>query len=211
MGCAPTRIWRPGSLDRGVWHVSINFDTSNEAHQGPPDGTQGYLATCYRNIVDTKPSHFSNRKVESGIRSQVGSKIGKMPNGANPKFNRLTKKKKSTYLVPHWIITWADWCGARLALATNLLTWITVQRKFNSPYAISDQTSLLYANFVPTLISPTLYGLLYSAVMFLKQRTKDTRTNNPIDQSVDMYSARRFCCCRWLGVAPKMKKVRLAN
>ena len=63
-----------------------------------------------------------------------------------------------------------------------------MQRKFNSPYAISDQTSLLYANFVPTLISPTLYGLLYSVVMFLQQRTKDTRTNNPIDQGVNMYS-----------------------
>ena len=60
-----------------------------------------------------------------------------------------------------------------------------MQRKFNSPYAISDQTSLLYANFVPTLISPTLYGLLYSVVMFLQQRTKDTGTNNPIDQDVD--------------------------
>ena len=67
--------------------MSINLDTSNETHQGPPDGTQGYLAACYRNIVDTKPSHFSNR------RSQVGSKIGKMPNGPNRKFNRLTKKK----------------------------------------------------------------------------------------------------------------------
>ena len=74
-----------------------------------------------------------------------------------------------------------------LRLATNLLTRITVQRKFNSPYAISVQTSLLYANFVPTLISPTLYGLLYSVVMFLQQRTKDTGTNNPIDQGVDMY------------------------
>ena len=87
--------------------------------------------------------------------------------------------------MPHWIITWADWCGARLALATHLLTWITVQRKFNSPYAISDQTSLLYANFVPTLISPTLYGLLYSLVMFLQHRTMDTGANNPTDQGVD--------------------------
>ena len=149
----------------------------------------------------------------SRIRNEIESRIEdrKKRNGPNRKSNDLTKEKKSTYLVPHWIITWADWCGARLALATHLLTWITVQRKFNSPYAISDQTSLLYANFVPTLISPTLYGLLYSAVMFLQQRTKDTRTNNPIDQSVDMYSPRRFCCCRWLGVAPKMKKVRPAN
>ena len=61
-------------------------------------------------------------------------------------------------------------------------------RKFNLPYAISDQTSLLCANVVATLISPTLYGLLYSVVMFLQQRTKDTRTNNPIDQGVNMYS-----------------------
>ena len=61
-------------------------------------------------------------------------------------------------------------------------------RKFNLPYAISDQTSLLYGNFVPTLINPTLYGLLYSVVMLLQQRTKDTRTNNPIDQGVNMYS-----------------------
>ena len=56
------------------------------------------------------------------------------------------------------------------------------------PYAISNQTSLLCANVVPTLISPTLYGLLYSVVMFLQQGTKDTRTNNPIDQGVNMYS-----------------------
>ena len=56
------------------------------------------------------------------------------------------------------------------------------------PCAISDQTSLLYANFVPTLINSTLYGLLYSVVMLLQQRTKDTRTNNPIDQGVNMYS-----------------------
>ena len=55
------------------------------------------------------------------------------------------------------------------------------------PYAIADQASLLCANYVPTLISPTLYGLLYSVVMFLQQRTKDTGTNNPIDQGVDMH------------------------
>ena len=56
------------------------------------------------------------------------------------------------------------------------------------PYAISDQTSLLCANVVPTLISPTLYGLLYSVVIFQQQRTKDTRTNIPVDQCVNMYS-----------------------
>ena len=59
--------------------------------------------------------------------------------------------------------------------------------KFNLLYAISDQMGLLCANFVPTLISPTLYGLLYSVVMFLQQKTKDTGTNSPMDQDVDMY------------------------
>ena len=127
---------------------------------------------------------FTFFEAESEIRSQVESKTGKKRNGPNRKSNRLTKKTKSTYLVPRWIITWADWCGARFALAMNLFKRITVRRKFNLPYAISDQTSLLCTNFVPTLISPTLYGLLYSVVMFLHQRTKDTITNNPIDQSV---------------------------
>ena len=57
MGCDPKNL--TSKQDRGVWHVSIKtFDTSNETHQGFPDGSQGYLAACYQNIVDTKPSHF---------------------------------------------------------------------------------------------------------------------------------------------------------
>ena len=149
----------------------------------------------------------------SRIRYEIASRIEnrKKRNGPNRKSNRLTKEKKSTYLVPHWIITWADWCGARFALATNLLTRITVPRKFNLPYAIADQASLPCANFVPTSISPTLYGLLCSVVMFLQQRTKDTGTNNSTDQDVDRYSPWRCCCCWWwwsLGVAPKMKSGR---
>ena len=54
MGCAPTRISRPGKTEE--------CDTSNETHQGPPNGTQGYLVACYRNIVDTKPGPKSDRK-----------------------------------------------------------------------------------------------------------------------------------------------------
>ena len=75
------------------------------------------------------------------------------------------------------------WC--KVCISYENLTRATVPRKFNLPYAISDQTGLLCANFVPTLISPTLYGLLYSVVMFLQQRTKDAGTNNTIDQDVD--------------------------
>ena len=40
---------------------------------------------------------------------------------------------------------------------------VTVDREFNLPYAIRDQAQ----TFVPTSISPTLYGMLYSVVMFL--------------------------------------------
>ena len=85
--------------------------------------------------------------------------------------------------MPHWIITWADWCGARFALATNFSRRITVEIQFALRYC--RPRGLLCANSVPTSISPTLYGLLYSAVMFLQQRTKDAGINNPIDQDVD--------------------------
>ena len=145
----------------------------------------------------------------SRIRNQIASRIEsrKYEEWAEPRI-KLPNKEKNIH-IPCSITTWADWCGARFALAPNLLTRITSPRKFNLPYAISDQTSLLCTNFVPTLISPTLYGMLYSVVMFLHQRTKDTITNNPIDQSVDMYSPWRCCyCCRWLGVSPKMKSGR---
>ena len=71
--------------------MSINLDTSNETHQGPPDGTQGYLAACYRNIVDTKPSDFSKSNPKSDRKSN--RRPEKKPNGPNRKSNSLTKKK----------------------------------------------------------------------------------------------------------------------
>ena len=153
---------------------------------------------------------FTFFEAESEIRSQVESKTGKKRNGPNRKSNRLTKKKK--IYIPGATLNnylgWLMWCKVCTSYEP-FYTRITVPRKFNLPYAISDQKSLLCTNFVPTLISPTLYGMLYSVVMFLHQRTKDTITNNPIDQSVDMYSPWRGCyCCRWLGVSPKMKSGR---
>ena len=60
---------------------------------------------------------------------------------------------------------------------------ITVEIQFAVRYC--RPRGLLCANSVPTSISPTLYGLLYSAVMFLQQRTKDAGTNNTIDQDID--------------------------
>ena len=84
----------------------------------------------------------------SWIRNQIERRIEdrKKPNGPNRKSNRLTKKQNSTYLVPRWIITRADWCGAMFAQASNLLAKTTLPWKFNLPYAILDQTSLFLQN-----------------------------------------------------------------
>ena len=71
--------------------MSIHLDTSNETHQGPPDDTQGYLAACYRNIVDTKHSHFSKSNTKTDHKSN--RKAEKKRNGPNRKSNRLTKKR----------------------------------------------------------------------------------------------------------------------
>ena len=174
-----TRV--PQTVRRDIWRLAIRTSSIPSLH-------------IFRN--------WNRNEIESRIENR------KKRNGPNRKSNRLTKKKNPHTSCHTEIITWADWWGARFALATNFSRRITVPRKFNLPYAIADQTSLLYANFVPTSISPTLYGLLYSVVMFLQQRTKDTGTNNSNrPEGVDMYSPWRCCCCWWwwsLGVALKM-------
>ena len=83
--------------------MSKNLDTSNETHQGSPDGTQGYLAACYRNIVDTKPTYF-----RSPIRNQIASRIEsrKSEEWTEPKIKLPNKEKKIH--IPCFIITWAD-------------------------------------------------------------------------------------------------------
>ena len=146
-----TRV--PRTVRRDIWRLAIETLSIPSLH------------------IFSKPNSESDRKSNRKPENQEWTE---------PKIKSSNKGKNSTYLVPRWIITWVDWSGATFALTTNLLARIAVPRKFNLPYVISDQTSLIYANVVPTLISPTLYGLqLYSAVVFLQQRTKDTRTNNP--------------------------------
>ena len=68
MGCAPIRIWRPSETKECDMYPYI-FDTANETHQGLPDGMQGYLAACYRNIIDTEPSYYSKPDPESNWKS----------------------------------------------------------------------------------------------------------------------------------------------
>ena len=73
-GCAPTRIWRP-SWDRGVWHVSINFDWHLEWNTPGPlrryAGIGGLLSKHRRYQA------FTFFVAESGTRSNVESKIEK--------------------------------------------------------------------------------------------------------------------------------------
>ena len=158
---------------------------------------------------------FTFFEAESGIISQVESKTGKKRNGPNRKSNRLTNKKKYTYL-NCVIIAWVDWCGARFALATNLLTIIEGVIQFAARYFRADESA--WRKLCTNVNQP---HLIWATVLYRQvppTRSKDTRTNNPIDQGVDMYlSPRRCCCCRWLGVAPiKMKsgrpiKIRILN
>ena len=92
------------------WHLEWNTP-----------GSPGRYARIFGGLLSKHRRYQAFRffEVESEIRSQVESKTGKKPNGPNRKSNRLTKKKNSTYLVPHWVITWADWCGAKFTLGTN--------------------------------------------------------------------------------------------
>ena len=125
MGCAPKNLMT--QQDRGVWHVSMKPLTPRMKHtRVPQTGSHGYLAACYRNIVDTKPSHFFKPNSESD------RKWNRKPEKAEwtePKIKSPKKEKNSTYLASLWIITWADWCGA---IFTNLklqtLAFLQTQR-----------------------------------------------------------------------------------
>ena len=77
------------------------------------------------------------------------------------------------------------WCNVCTSDESSYKNNIAVEIQFAVRYFRPNES--VFAKFVPTSISPTLYGLLYSVVMFLQQRAKDTGTKNPIDQGVDMY------------------------
>jgi len=111
--------------------VSINLiDTSNETHQGPPDGTQGYFTACYRSIIDTIA--FTFFEAESGIRSKIESKTRK---SRMDRIKNLSakKRKKSTYLVPRVVFRLGliDVVQRLHKLRTYLLTETTLPRIFN--------------------------------------------------------------------------------
>ena len=86
------------------WHLEWNTP-----------GSPGRYAGIFGGLLSKHCRYqaFTFFEVESGIRSQVGSKIGKMPNGPNRKLNRLTKKKK--FHIPcailNYYLGWLMWCN----------------------------------------------------------------------------------------------------
>ena len=134
MGCAPKNL--TSKQDRGVWHVSIKPLTHRMKHtRVPSDGSQRYFAACYRNIVDTKPSHFLNR-----IRSQIESRIEnrKKRNGPNRKLNCLKKKK-----IPH--------TSCHFGLLLGLIDAVQCLHKLRTLALISNTTSPRKFNGLITL------------------------------------------------------------
>ena len=90
------------------WHLEWNTP-----------GSPGRYAGIFGGLLSKYRRYQAFTVFRSRIRNQIASRMEnrKTMNGPNRKSNRLTKKRKSTYLVPRWIITWADWCGARFALS----------------------------------------------------------------------------------------------
>ena len=123
MGCAPTRNLCPGSIDRGVSHVSKNLSlTPRMKHTRIPRTIRRDIRRLAIETSSIPSLHIFRSRIRNHIASRIENR--KKPNGPNRKSNRLTKKKKIH--VPCAIITWADLCGARFALATNFLTRITL-------------------------------------------------------------------------------------
>ena len=101
MGCAPTRIWRPSTLDRGVWHVSINADTSYETQQGSP----GRYAGIFGGLLTTKPSYLSKPSPESDLKS-----------------NRKPEKAEWTEY-----LGWLMWCNGYISYEPSYKNNVAVQ------------------------------------------------------------------------------------
>ena len=92
MGCAPTRIWSPGSLDRGVSHVSINLRlTPRMKHTRVPRTIRRDIRRLAIETSSILSLHIFRRRIRNHIASRIENR--KKPNGPNRKFNRLTKKK----------------------------------------------------------------------------------------------------------------------
>ena len=141
------------------WHLEWNTPGSPGRYAGKSNG----LLSKYHRYHSL---HIFRSRIRNQIENQIENQ--KKPNGPNQKYKR-EKTQKSTYLVPRVVLDlgWLMWCNVCISYER---TYSQKQHcrgysiQFVS-YATPDHASLLYTNFVPTSISPTLYGLLYS-VMF---------------------------------------------
>ena len=165
--------------------MSINLiDTSNETHQGPPDGTQGYFTACYRSIIDTMA--FTFFEAESGIKSKIKSKTRK---SRMDRIENLSakKRKKSTYLVPRVVFRLGliDVVQRLHKLRTYLHTETTLSRIFNLICFIrySRPRKSALRKLCTNIDQPYLiWAAVLCGVSILQQKTNDTGTKNPTEK-----------------------------
>ena len=94
-GCAPTRIWCPGSPDQGVSHVSKNLSlTPRMKHTRVPRTIRRDTRRLAIETSSTPSLHIFRSRIRNHIAIRIENR--KKPNGPNRKSNRLTKKK-----IPH--------------------------------------------------------------------------------------------------------------
>ena len=163
--------------------MSINLiDTSNETHQGPPDGTQGYFTACYRSIIDTMA--FTFFEAESGIKSKIKSKTRK---SRMDRIENLSakKRKKSTYLDPRVVFRLGliDVVQRLHKLRTYLLRETTLPRIFKClicclRYSRPRETVL--RKLCTNIDQPYLiWAAVLCYVSILHQKTNDAGSQNP--------------------------------
>ena len=187
--------------------MSINvIDTSNETHQGPPDGTQGNLTACYRSIIDTIA--FTFFEAESGIRSKIKSKTRK---SRMDRIENLSAKKTKIHIPcpkRSFRLGLIDVVQRLHKLRTYLLTETTLPRIFNSICFIRysrPRKSALH-KLCTNIDQPYLiWAAVLCDVSVLHQKTNDTGTKNPTEKKAWLHFQDDFCR---LGVAPKMKSGR---
>ena len=145
----------------------------------PWDGTLGFGGQLSRRY---RYQAFAFFEAESAIRLKVKSKTEKAE-WTEP----IEKPKRRKQKNPHTFPTLKylnlgrlmryNVCEKYEFFCKKKNKWPQKFNLFHTLFLQAKHASFWYANFVPTSISPTLNGLLYSA-MFLHQRTNDTGTHN---------------------------------
>ena len=158
-------------------------------------------------------------EAESGIRSQVESKAGKARSGPNRKLNCLTKKKYPHTLF-HYYLGWLMWRKVCISYEPSYKNNGDAEIQFAVRYFRPNESALY--KLCTNINQPYL---IWAAVLDLSScssnkgpiilgQTIHRESNRPKRRYV--YSPWCWCCCRWLGVAPKMKsrrpiKIRITN